>query len=170
MLRPPVPFQASSVKTAMVIPFAFLCQDPHLPRTSSSPSPVPSLQRQVALKQTSGLLQVFLTTSCSSCNARCNILQTDRHNNFLLKIYQSASLNQKTQSHLKTKKGRKETKLPTLEVTKLHPLHSVQRSQSRWRAAEHTELFQQTPDGTSSNIFSLNWQITIYKKYSFTFI
>lgn len=88
----------------MVIPFAFLCQDPHLPRSSSSPSPVPSLQRQVALKQTSGLLQVFLTTLCSSCNARCNTLQTDRHNNFLLKIYQSASLNQKTQSHLKTKK------------------------------------------------------------------
>lgn len=92
----------------MVIPFAFLCQDPHLPRTSSSPSPVPSLQRQVALKQTSGLLRVFLTTSCSSCNARCNILQTDRHKNFLVKIYQSVSLNQKSQSHLKTKKkGRK---------------------------------------------------------------
>lgn len=126
MLKPPVPFQASSVKTAMVIPFAFLCQDPHLPRTSSSPSPVPSLQRQVALKQTSGLLQVFLTTSCSSCNARCNILQTDRHNNFLLKIYQSASLNQKTQSHLKTKKrkeGNQTSKLGFYQGREEHDIH-----------------------------------------------
>ena len=76
--KPPYTYYITS--TAMAIPSASLCQDHICPIPPPPPPPPPcrlfllslSLERRAALKQASGLHQVFLTTSCSSCDACCN--------------------------------------------------------------------------------------------------
>ena len=77
--KPPYTYYITS--TAMAIPSASLCQDHICPIPPPPPPPPPpcrlfllslSLEHRAALKQASGLHQVFLTTSCSSCDACCN--------------------------------------------------------------------------------------------------
>lgn len=125
--KPPYTYYITS--TAMAIPSASLCQDHICPIPPPPPPPCRlfllrlSLECRAALKQASGLHQVFLTTSCSSCDACCNaprFRQTWRRKMCPLKSSVRSDVSNETLNWQRNSEGKKKIKI------KIKTLPSIQ--------------------------------------------